>query len=611
MGFIAVRLFLSTLRAFCSVGRFSFLITAAVATSALTWQDASAVDVDISWNANSETDIVSYRLYVGSQPNSFDQKINVGSSVHHTLSGLNAGQRYYFVATATNSAGLESDYSAALIVDLPPDGPDSDGDSIQDGADADDDNDGISDEQESASGSDPLDPASGPKPFIQQSCAHWDGSFGGLWNVVELRNAGPAAVHGALQLSNTAGSSLSKTSFSLGSLQEIDLQAHMYSGYQIGGTGNLCVTHDGETNDVMGAVVLYKPVSPANVPLGKKYDFAYPLALSAGRVGAQFVAYDTTQRSTAPSDAGDLVGNWIQVENVGTEPVTGRLVFYNTAGSILSQKNVQVGANRRVDTFVNQFGAYQRGLVEWIPALATDRVSVRNVSYLYDNAGTAASFSSAFAAEATESPGSLLVIPATTELSQSLLLEVSNVLNIPTNVTVNAYDMNGRSLMSTVRIALKPKATWQSLITKFKNKKAVIIVKADKPRAIVADARQFARTASGSILYMYSVTGKTPSGSLLEGVYDTHDFQQSVLYLTNSSTKSTKALVTIRRSNGQIPLAPFWITIPARAVRTYTVTDPDAKGIVTVQPGQPNTVVSWLMRRRNYDYVVPLQLQSE
>ena len=625
------------------------LAALAVLLSTLIPADALAANVRLQWNPNSESDVSGYRVYFGTSSGSYSQSVNVGKVLDYTLSGLSAGQNYYFVATATNVSGIESIYSSAVSIAIPalptptltptpaPTPPpvpqlDTDGDGISDLLDSDDDNDGLSDAEELirhtdplradsdldgisdgvevANGSDPLDAASGSKPFIQQSCTQWDGSFGGMWNVAEIANIAPAAIHGAADLLASSGQSASKTALSIPALRELDLAVHMLPGYQLGSSGAICLKHDGEANDVLGQLLLYKPVSAANVSLGKKYDFALALDLNAGRAGVQYVGFDMTQLSTAAADAADMVANWIQVVNLGTAAFSGKLRFYNSAGALLGEKAIQVGPKQRSVTGAHLYGPNQKGFAEWIPDTAGALAAVRNITYLYDNPGTVSSFSGGYAREA-RAPGSLLAIPVTTELSQTALAEVSNVLTSSVNVTINAYDTNGRSLMTTARYTLKPKATQQLLLSRVKNRKAMVLIKSDKAGSLIGGVRQYARSSTGAVLYIYSLNGTSPAGSLFEAVYDTHDSQQSTVLFANPTSYSRKVLVSLRRSNGQAAVTPFWVTIPKYAVRYYNVTDPDSKGVVTIQPDQANSIVSWLTRRRNNDYVVPLLFQPE
>lgn len=72
----------------------------------------SIVSVILSWDANTETNLAGYRLYVGTASRQYSVATNdVGNVTQTTVSNLSAGTSYYFAVTAYNSDGLESDYS--------------------------------------------------------------------------------------------------------------------------------------------------------------------------------------------------------------------------------------------------------------------------------------------------------------------------------------------------------------------------------------------------------------------------------------------------------------------------------------------------------------------
>ena len=83
---------------------------------------AFAGDVTLMWDANTETDLAGYKIYYkidqGGEP--YDgtgiieggSPIDVGNVTEFNLTGLDLkNNNYYFVATAYNEAGFESDYS--------------------------------------------------------------------------------------------------------------------------------------------------------------------------------------------------------------------------------------------------------------------------------------------------------------------------------------------------------------------------------------------------------------------------------------------------------------------------------------------------------------------
>lgn len=71
---------------------------------------AMAANADLTWNANTETDLAGYKIYYGTSSRSYGAPIDVGNQTSYTVTGLNT-QTYYFAVTAYNSLGSESGYS--------------------------------------------------------------------------------------------------------------------------------------------------------------------------------------------------------------------------------------------------------------------------------------------------------------------------------------------------------------------------------------------------------------------------------------------------------------------------------------------------------------------
>ena len=83
---------------------------------------ASAAMVTLSWDANSEPDLVGYILHYGTSSRDYLDGVDVGNTTGCTISGLDPGQVYYFAVTAYNTVG-ESGFSeevAYTIPDTPP-----------------------------------------------------------------------------------------------------------------------------------------------------------------------------------------------------------------------------------------------------------------------------------------------------------------------------------------------------------------------------------------------------------------------------------------------------------------------------------------------------------
>ncbi|MGB9700611.1 MAG: InlB B-repeat-containing protein [Thermodesulfobacteriota bacterium] len=72
---------------------------------------ASAAQIKIAWDPNTESDLAGYKVYYGTSSGNYGTPINVGNVTTYTISDLTAGQTYYIAVTAYDTYNNESDYS--------------------------------------------------------------------------------------------------------------------------------------------------------------------------------------------------------------------------------------------------------------------------------------------------------------------------------------------------------------------------------------------------------------------------------------------------------------------------------------------------------------------
>jgi hypothetical protein len=82
----------------------------------------AAQSVTLAWNRNPEPDIATYVLYYGSSSGKYIYSTNAGNTTNITVTGLQPGLTYFFVVTARNTSGLESDPSTEISYGVPPSG---------------------------------------------------------------------------------------------------------------------------------------------------------------------------------------------------------------------------------------------------------------------------------------------------------------------------------------------------------------------------------------------------------------------------------------------------------------------------------------------------------
>jgi hypothetical protein len=95
-------------------------ITVVLAVAVLMlWAPAlEAASVTLAWDPNPEPDIAGYTICYGVQPGVYTNSINVGNQTSFVVPDLTAGQRYYFMVQAYNTAGLVS-LPSQEVTDVP------------------------------------------------------------------------------------------------------------------------------------------------------------------------------------------------------------------------------------------------------------------------------------------------------------------------------------------------------------------------------------------------------------------------------------------------------------------------------------------------------------
>ena len=82
--------------------------------------DRAGVSVTLAWEWSTNSDVVGYNLYYGVASQTYTNRIQVGNVTNATISGLVSGTTYFFAATATDSVGLESEFSNEVTYTVKP-----------------------------------------------------------------------------------------------------------------------------------------------------------------------------------------------------------------------------------------------------------------------------------------------------------------------------------------------------------------------------------------------------------------------------------------------------------------------------------------------------------
>ncbi|MFH1029420.1 MAG: Ig-like domain-containing protein, partial [Pseudomonadota bacterium] len=89
----------------------------AIILISLVWAAAaSALDVQLSWDPNSEADLAGYKVYYGVDGLTTTEVQDVSNQTIATIAGLDPAKNYSFTVTAYNTSSIESSYSNIVTV---------------------------------------------------------------------------------------------------------------------------------------------------------------------------------------------------------------------------------------------------------------------------------------------------------------------------------------------------------------------------------------------------------------------------------------------------------------------------------------------------------------
>src|SRR6476469_4024230 len=74
----------------------------------------AAPSITLAWDPSPDPGIVGYKVYWGVATRHYTNSLSAGGATTLTVSNLVVGTPYYFAATAFDTNGIESDYSAEV-----------------------------------------------------------------------------------------------------------------------------------------------------------------------------------------------------------------------------------------------------------------------------------------------------------------------------------------------------------------------------------------------------------------------------------------------------------------------------------------------------------------
>jgi hypothetical protein len=500
----------------------------------------------------------------------FNENINLAAA-SGTLAGANSVD--ITVVGDNDNDGLTNSDENSRGTD--PNNPDSDGD-------------GVSDGQEVSDGTNPLDPGSSVPVLSTKFCSEWN-SYLEMLNVNEYVNSATASRDLDILLQDLDGVAQSMTGTSVLASSQRDVLVHDLEGFVPNSYGRTCTeVTNGDPGDIDGRTIWYHPG-------GTGFDFAISLPYFGGKIGSQFVPFNTYHPSLFSSN---FVANWVMVVNDSTTAASGTVLYYGHDGSLLGTESATLAEGARRDFSAHQFGGNKVGLVEWRPNDQTSRWVVRNVRYYYDNTVGAPSFNSAMQVEGAKATGEAIVVPLD-KRNGSAVLELSNATNAAITVAATYRNLSGSVALST-SYELPAYGTIHVVADSILSTElGSVSLDGNAAGSVIAVGVHYSRDAAAELINAYALFSREAKGSALRSSYNTFLGQSCDLILVNSTNSEVTSSITMTRFDGTVVADGVTVTTPANGVTNYNLCandTADAYGSVVVEPGVPDSISGAVVR---------------
>lgn len=441
-----------------------------------------------------------------------------------------------------------------------------------------------------------------PEEVPQRLCGEWNGFFGSLWNILELRNQGAQPAEVTAKLYSLEGREVSQSSCSIQAGGQCDLLVHDLEGRLPDSYGLVCLEHSAPAKDISAQMVYYL------LGLGSRdFQFAFAMPLQFGKPGKQVVGFNTFHPSFLPEDQNNLVANWLQLTNNSSSVGAGTIRQYDLQGEEIYSERVTLAAGSRFDFPAHQVGSSNYGMIVWEPEDNYLTYNLRMVKYLYDNPGSQVSFDTAFQLEATQGFRGAFSLPVDNSEGYSVL-EFINPASEAIDVTVELFSSDGEALQVS-ELTLGAKSTLHWVPSQVPNLGNARISSSEGD--FVATVMQYQWREDGSVESMYGLNIGESHREQASSSWNTFLGQESELVIVNPTSAAIELQLEVLDDSantfpldvlsgtGVLELSPnSQVSIPLS-----TVVPSQAYGQVKINSG--SQFVAWLLRKKPDNYVMP------
>ena len=421
----------------------------------------------------------------------------------------------------------------------------------------------------------------------------WNG-FLGMFNVVELFNPGSSTVTAQVNIYDIDGTLRSSTQLPVEAGMQRDVLLNQLVGFSADSYGVVRVS-----NNIQGRIFYYKLLGTTFTD----FQFAFGLRLSDPTTGPTYVGYNTYQPSLNPAELGNLVANWFSLVNLSTTSKNFTVNKYAMDGTLISSQGLALGPKKRMDLDGGHIspGPSNVGLLEVLPQDGSTEYLAQLIRYGYKSDGV--NFDFAFPLVAMDGISNQFAVPLGSRFDVQDWLEVVNVLNGSSDITVSVFDDAG-TLRNQETYSLAAKAQQHIDITGILGSGVIghaIIDVGAGGKAVGQSMFYFRNPTNGSVSTMYGSQVRLASANQVSGSYNLFLGMENYFRLTNTTADTIAvpfAVSSIFSSGGNFSqnLGPGQsVEIELHDNAAYG-TVPDSYGALTVSPPSGKALITEVVR---------------
>lgn len=468
------------------------------------------------------------------------------------------------------------------------------------------DGDGVSDILEQNDGTNPDDSGSYKTHLQTPIRALWNG-FIDLINIAAIINKSDQSFNVTIKLHDILGNVVHQEARAIAANGETDIILNDLPGFTPNSFGLFSVEFDESLNGSVDGQMFYYRFEE-NL---RDYEFAFGVPFSPPSYGRSAVAFNTFNPSQDPSEAGNLVAQWLSIVNLDQSSAQSFLVKkYDQAGTLLSTTAVDVPPFGRMDLeggHVNP-GPNSVGL----NVIEPQNLETPYIAQLYrygGNAGPGASptaYSFAFPLLSRAGSGELLAAPTSTGGGAENWIEVVNTLSVEVDAELIFYNQAGEALGNReLRLLPYEQQHFNAGALLGAGASGIVRLIPETRGSLLGTSMFYFRDAlSGRITSMYGSPLQEAIGKTTEGSYNLFLGAANWLKLLNTSSETTVATVSVFAPGGVGEENVRMIELPAFSSTQLGLHEPqygtsaDTFGVLRVTSERPAFVLSEVLRLR-------------